>query len=167
MAWAKCARGFGVARLNVAAAVVVVAFGGTIGSALGQERLPIEGLSAPAAVARDANGIVHVFATNEEDLALAQGWVHARDRLFQMDMSRRQASGTLAELLGQAALPSDVELRTLGLRRAAACSLKLTKEGCPFSPAEGLSRATVDTPEAYANGVNALVAANGLSREFA
>jgi penicillin amidase len=167
MAWAKSARGFSAVRLNVAAAIVVVALGGTIGSALAQQRLPIEGLRAPAAVARDAEGIVHVFATSEEDLALAQGWVHARDRLFQMDVSRRQASGTLAELLGQAALPSDVEMRTLGLRRAAACSLKSANEGCPFNPAQGLLQATVDALEAYAKGVNAFVAANGLPPEYA
>jgi penicillin G amidase len=167
MGWAKSVNGSGLARLTLAASIVVVAFGGTTGSVLSRDRLQIEGLRAPVAVARDANGIVHVFATNEEDLALGQGWAHARDRLFQMDLFRRQASGTLAELLGQAALPSDVELRTLGLRRAAACSLKLASEGCPFSPAQGLSQATVNALQAYAKGVNAFVAANGLPPEYA
>ena len=66
------------------------------------------------------------FATALEQVRGAHhplGWLHASDRLFQMDILRRQPSGTLAELLGQAALPGDVELRALGLRRAAACSL--------------------------------------------
>jgi penicillin amidase len=151
----------------LAAATVVFVIGGTTGPTLGQERLSIEGLRAPVAVARDDNGIVHIFATNEHDLSLAQGWAHARDRLFQMDVSRRQPSGTLAELLGQAALAGDVEFRALGLRRAAACSLGLVNEGCPFRPAQALSRATVDALEAYAKGVNAFVATNGLPPQYA
>ena len=166
MSWAKSGKGRGLVRLALAATIVVAVLGGTTGSTLGQERLSIEGLRAPVAVARDENGIVHIFATNEQDLSLAQGWAHARDRLFQMDLSRRQASGTLAELLGESALPGDVELRVLGLRRAAACSLRLANGGCPFRPEQGLSQATVDALEAYAKGVNAFVAANELPREY-
>jgi acyl-homoserine lactone acylase PvdQ len=147
MSWAKSVKRCGLVRPTLAAAIVVVVLGGTTSSTLGQERLNIEGLRAPVAVARDADGIVHIFAKNEHDLSLAQGWAHARDRLFQMDISRRQASGTLAELLGQAVLPGDVELRAIGLRRAAACSLRLANEGCPFIPTRGLSQATVDALE--------------------
>ena len=124
-----------LARLTLAVAIVLVVLGAITGPTLGHERLDIEGLRAPVAVARDEKGIVHIFATNEHDLSLAQGWAHARDRLFQMDILRRQPSGTLAELLGQTALPGDVELRALGLRRAAACSLSMANEGCPFTPA--------------------------------
>ena len=65
------------------------------------------------------HGIAHIRAGNEHDLFFLQGYVHAQDRLFQMDASRRQASGTLAELLGPGAIASDVNLRTLGIRRAA------------------------------------------------
>ena len=78
---------------------------------------------------RDIDGIAHIRASNEHDLFFLQGWVHAGDRLFQMDVTRRQASGTLAELLGQGALPSDVQLRTIGLRRAAERSLPAQSRG--------------------------------------
>src|SRR5438132_9116441 len=62
------------------------------------------GLAEPARVVRENNGIAHIMAQNEHDLYLLQGYVHAQDRLFQMDVSRREASGTLAELVGPAAL---------------------------------------------------------------
>jgi len=81
------------------------------------------GLQAAAQISRDSYGIAHIKAGNDHDLFFMQGWVHAQDRLFQMDYNRRQASGTLAELLGPAALAADVELRTIGIRRAAQRSL--------------------------------------------
>src|SRR3954469_23117370 len=77
----------------------------------------IAGLHAAARVTVDDEGISHVRAGNDHDLYFMQGWVHAGERLFQMDYNRRLASGTVAELLGPAALPTDVQLRTLGLRR--------------------------------------------------
>jgi penicillin amidase len=107
-----------------------------------------------ARIARDALGIPHLSAKNERDLLFLQGYVHAQDRLFQMDVTRRQADGTLAELLGTAALASDVQLRTLGLRRAAERSLPL------------LSRATSDALAGYTDGVNAYVASNPLPPEY-
>lgn len=119
----------------------------------GSVRLP--GLHAAASVVRDADGIAHLRATDEHDLFFLQGWVHAADRLFQMDLTRRQASGTLAELLGRDALPGDVEMRTIGLRRAAERSL-------PVQSGEG--RAAL---EAYAAGVNAWLAGNPLPPEYA
>ena len=79
----------------------------------------VPGLRAAVFVLRDIEGIPHIIASNEHDMVMMQGWVHARDRLFQMDFSRRQASGTLAEMLGVSALESDVEFRTIGLRRSA------------------------------------------------
>src|SRR5215831_17727486 len=100
-------------------------------------------LHAPAEIIRDRSGIAHVRASNEHDLFLLQGWVHAEDRLFQMDVTRRRASGTLAELLGPAALSGDVQLRTFGLRRAAERSLPLIS---------ARARAAI---EAYSEGVNA------------
>ncbi|MGE5134752.1 MAG: penicillin acylase family protein, partial [Gemmatimonadota bacterium] len=89
------------------------------------------------------------------DVFFLQGWVHARDRLFQMDVSRRQPSGTLAELLGSAALPSDVQARTIGLRRAAERS---------WAAAPPDLRAALT---AYAGGVNAYGASHPLPREYA
>ena len=111
-------------------------------------------LEAAAEIVRDADGIPHISAASEHDAVFLQGWIHAEDRLFQMDLTRRQVSGTLAEVLGSPLLASDVELRTIGLRRAAERSL-------PLLSAE--SRAAL---EAYADGVNAWVAANPLPPEY-
>ncbi|HYV64693.1 MAG TPA: penicillin acylase family protein [Myxococcales bacterium] len=113
------------------------------------------GLHAAAEISRDAAGISHIRAGDEHDLFFLQGWVHAEDRLFQMDVQRRQAAGTLAELLGPGALPSDVQLRTLGLKRAAARSLPL------------LSARAQAALDAYAQGVNASRAAHPLPPEYA
>ncbi|GIF63785.1 hypothetical protein Ais01nite_18200 [Asanoa ishikariensis] len=113
------------------------------------------GLPRGVSVKRDGNGIAHIRAGSERDLLFAQGWVHASDRLFQMDTTRRQASGTLAELLGQPALPGDIEARTIGLRRAAERSLPA------YSP--DLRRSL----DAYAAGVNAWVASHPLPAQYA
>ncbi len=113
------------------------------------------GVPHGATIARDAFGIPHLSARNERDTVFLQGYVHAQDRLFQMDVTRRQAEGTLAELLGSGALTSDVQLRTFGLRRAAERSLPL------------LSNATRDALAAYADGVNAYVARHPLPPEYA
>ena len=112
-------------------------------------------MPAGARIARDAFGIPHLSARDERDMVFLQGYVHAQDRLFQMDVTRRQAEGTLAELLGSGALASDVQLRTFGLRRAAERSLPL------------LSNATRDALAAYADGVNAYVARHPLPPEYA
>ena len=79
------------------------------------QQLP--GLTASAKIIRDVDGLAHVQARSQRDMFFLQGWVHAEDRLFQMDLSRRQADGTAAEVLGPAALPGDVQQRTIGLHR--------------------------------------------------
>ncbi len=105
----------------------------------------LPGLTAPVSVIQDKYGIPHVFAQNALDLYRVVGWLHARDRLWQMDNLRRTANGTLAELLGPRALSQDATLRTLGIRRAAELSEKdLTSD----------IRAEL---EAYAAGVNAYI----------
>lgn len=114
----------------------------------------LPGLKSSGSILRDVDGIPHIIARNEHDLIFLQGWAHARDRLFQMDVSRRTASGTLAELLGGPALGSDVLLRSLGLRRAAERSLPVQPE------------ATRAGLEAYAAGINAYVAAHPLPPEY-
>src|SRR5688500_9933179 len=114
----------------------------------------LDGLSDVGKIVRDDDGIPHVIAQNERDMLFLQGWTHARDRLFQMDISRRQADGTLAELLGAGALLSDVQLRTIGVRRSAERSLTLL----PASLRSAL--------DAYANGVNAYVARHALPAEY-
>ncbi|HEX6200803.1 MAG TPA: penicillin acylase family protein, partial [Thermoanaerobaculia bacterium] len=115
------------------------------------------GLFQSVRLRRDLSWVPHVFAGTERDAMFVLGWVHAEDRFFQMDTLRRTFSGTLAALVGDAALPQDVELRTLGLRRAAEASY----------PAQTI--ATRVWLRAYAAGVNAWLAdpANALPPEYA
>jgi penicillin amidase len=103
------------------------------------------GLNASVEVIRDPWGVPHIYAANEHDLFLAQGYVHAQDRLWQMDVNRRAASGTLSEVLGSAGLDMDRRQRQFGLRRVAEET---------WSALDGDSRAIL---EAYASGVNAFV----------
>ena len=65
----------------------------------------LAGLQNPAQIVRDTNDIPHITAHNDHDIFFLQGYVHAEDRLFQMDVSRRRASGTLAELVGGPTFP--------------------------------------------------------------
>lgn len=118
------------------------------------QRLP--GMRLAGQISRDANGIARIRAFTDYDAVFLNGYVHAQDRLFQMDENRRTAQGTLAELVGgQAALASDVQLRTLGLGRAAQLSQ------LEYSPRVN------ELLNAYAAGVNAWVAANPLPPEYA
>src|SRR5690349_6822979 len=82
----------------------------------GADELGVPGLEEPAEILRDRWGIAHIYARNEHDLFFAQGFNAARDRLFQLELWRRQATGTLAEILGPRALPSDVGARLLRFR---------------------------------------------------
>ncbi|WP_244102008.1 MULTISPECIES: penicillin acylase family protein [Burkholderia] len=77
------------------------------------------GVGARVEIARDPHGIPHIVAATDGDAYFALGFVHAQDRLWQLDMNRRIASGTLAEVLGARALPVDTFMRTLGVRRNA------------------------------------------------
>jgi acyl-homoserine lactone acylase PvdQ len=77
--------------------------------------LRIQGLIDPVEVIRDHLGIPHIYARNERDLMFAQGFVHAQDRLWQMDFQRRLVAGRLAEILGEVALPADRWMRILGI----------------------------------------------------
>ena len=112
-----------------------------------QARIP--GLTGPVDIGFDADGIPRIRAANATDAAAALGFVHARDRLFQMELMRRAASGRLSEIAGPATLALDRSMRTLGLRRRAVADY-------PALPAE--TRAML---EAYARGVNAWIAERG------
>ncbi|MDF1509823.1 penicillin acylase family protein [Robertmurraya sp. DFI.2.37] len=90
--------------------------------------IQLSGLQEKVEVIRDEHGVPHIHANNEEDLYLAQGYTQAQDRLFQMDLSRRQASGQLSEVVGEAALNNDKYFLTLGLRRAAEASYEQYSE---------------------------------------
>jgi penicillin G amidase len=112
-------------------------------------RLQINGLSAPVTVTRDAHGVPAIEATNFEDLFFAQGYVTAQDRLWQMDIMRRFASGELSEILGAQTLKVDREQRILGLRAAAkkAIAISSSRDRAFF--------------EDYARGVNAYISTHG------
>ncbi len=103
------------------------------------------GLNAPAEILRDADGIVTIRAESEHDAALALGFAHAQDRLWQMDFTRRSAAGRIAEVVGARALSFDRFMRTLGLYRVAEANLA----GLPDE-----TRAVLD---AYTAGVNAFL----------
>src|SRR5688572_32023678 len=70
-------------------------------------RVAASGLAAPVTVERDALGVPTIAGSSRNDVAYATGYVHAQDRYFQMDLSRRMPAGRLAELVGDAALPTD------------------------------------------------------------
>jgi penicillin amidase len=78
--------------------------------------LALEQLSAPVTVRYDERGVPHIQAANEADMYRALGFVHAQDRLFQMEMLRRLARGELAEILGARLIDTDRLFRTLGIR---------------------------------------------------
>ena len=82
--------------------------------------LKLEGLSAPVEVIRDRWGVPHITAETPDDAYFAQGFVVASERLFQMDLTFRYATGRLAGMLGELALPLDRFARTVGWNRAGA-----------------------------------------------
>lgn len=86
--------------------------------AAAQTRETVEqpGLTAPVEILKDRWGISHIYAQTEDDLFFAQGWNAARDRLFQLEVWRRQATGTLAEVLGRRELERDIGARLLRFR---------------------------------------------------
>ncbi len=139
----------GAVLLVVLLAASGVAFALWLALPGGDRRAAIPGLSAPVDITLDADGIPRIHAANELDAAAALGFLHARERMFQMDMTRRAAAGELSELLGTATLPIDRLMRVLGVRARAEADL-------PALPAE--TRAALD---AYASGVNAWIAARG------
>ena len=111
--------------------------------------LRLAGLSAPVDVTLDAWGIPRIHAASEADAAAALGYLHARDRMFQMELMRRQASGRLAEIAGPRAVRLDRMARIFGERRHAEASL------AALSPE---LRALLS---AYSAGVNAWIAERG------
>src|SRR5215470_6337644 len=75
------------------------------------EKLQVPGLAQPVEILRDRWGVSHIYAQNEADLFFAQGYNIARDRLFQLELWRRQATGTVSEFLGRKALKRDTGTR--------------------------------------------------------
>ncbi|MEV4915925.1 penicillin acylase family protein [Streptomyces tirandamycinicus] len=107
----------------------------------------VDGLSAPVDVKRDANGIPQLYASTDEDLFRAQGFVHAQDRFWEMDVRRHVTAGRLSEMFGAGQVETDAFLRTLGWHRVAQQEFD-----------EKLSPETKKYLRAYADGVNAYLA---------
>src|SRR6187399_3100117 len=108
--------------------------------------IAVTGIRSTVDIVRDADAIPHVFATNKLDALLGLGYVHAQDRLWQMEFQRRIGHGRLSEIFGKAALPQDRFLRTVGFGRAA-------RSAWDRLPPD--ARREV---EAYLAGVNAFIA---------
>ncbi|WP_083330611.1 MULTISPECIES: penicillin acylase family protein [Pseudoalteromonas] len=107
--------------------------------------ISLSGIDSSVKVVRDENSIPHIFADNDYDAYFALGYVHAQDRLWQMNFALRLATGRLSEVLGRESLQSDKFMRTLGLKRASESAL------------ESLDEHSLKVLESYANGVNAWV----------
>ncbi|WP_246003358.1 penicillin acylase family protein [Nocardioides aurantiacus] len=105
--------------------------------------LTVPGLGADVEVLRDARGVPQIYADDATDLFYAQGYVQAQDRFYDMDVRRHVTAGRLAELVGPAAVESDLTVRTLGWRRVAEREFDL------------LDPATRSYLESYSDGVNA------------
>ncbi len=105
--------------------------------------LELPGLTGEVEVIRDEHGIPQIYADTTEDLMRAQGYVHAQERFFEMDVRRHATAGRLAELFGEDAVEADAYVRTMGWRQVAKEELALIKPE---------TRAAL---EAYADGVNA------------
>jgi penicillin amidase len=112
------------------------------------------GLNDTVTVYEDQYGIPTIKGSSETDVAFVQGYIHARDRFFQMDYFRKVAQGRLGEMVGSPALGNDVQLRTLGLGRAALAS---------WQAADAETKGAL---QAYANGVNAWLTSNPLPPEY-
>jgi len=121
--------------------------------------LAVSILDKDVTVTRDDKGVPHIFAETDADLYRAQGFVQAQDRLFQMDLARRQASGRLSEIIGEATINTDKHFRTFSLRNAAEKSLA------------AYDADSKQVLEWFAEGVNAFIdqakSTNTLSYEFA
>jgi penicillin G amidase len=130
-----------LAMLALGTAILV--FKNSVASASGT--LTVSGLSAPVEVVRDGEGVPHIFAHSVEDLALALGFVHAQDRLWQMELQRRAGQGRLSEIFGERTYTTDVFLRTLDLYGSAERS---------FAALEPNAQRLIS---AYARGVNAFL----------
>ncbi|MFN8281779.1 MAG: penicillin acylase family protein [Chitinophagales bacterium] len=119
----------------------------TVNKETRNQSIEIECVKGKATVVYDEIGVPHIFADNEEDLMYAQGYVEAKDRLWQMEFQMYAAAGRLTELVGEKALPLDRFSRRIGLVRAAKTSLKEIE-------ANPISKMLIDN---FTAGVNAYI----------
>lgn len=120
--------------------------------------LQLKGMKQQCEVIFDFYGVPHIYAASEEDAYTALGYVHAQDRLFQMEMVRRVASGRLAEILGQDFIKVDVFFKTLGFDEHAreSANLYMNADSLPYQKAA----------RAYLNGVNEFIRKGQVPVEF-
>ncbi len=116
----------------------------------------LKGLQAPVSVRYDERGVPHIEAGNEADMYRAFGYLHAQDRLFQMEVARRLARGELAEILGPKLVDTDRLFRTLALRAHADATIETIDKTTPAY------RAVL----AYLDGVNQFQASHPAPIEF-
>ncbi|MFC4782965.1 penicillin acylase family protein [Nocardioides sp. MAHUQ-72] len=147
LGWPRPAR---IAAYVAAGLVLVLVAGLVTGAVLVRRPFPqttgtleVPGLTGKVEVVRDDHGIPQLYGDSVEDLMRAQGYVHAQERFFEMDVRRHATAGRLAEMFGKDALESDEMVRTMGWRRVAERELALIKPE------------TRTALEAYADGVNA------------
>ncbi len=141
--------------VGTAIALLLIAIGGAVAvNHLIKRSIPnyeatkrLEGLSAPVQIFYDEFKAAHIVAETKRDLFFAQGYAHARERLWQMEVQRRAATGRLAEVLGEGAIGFDKLFRTVGINR-------LAKELWAW---EGLSEDSRMVLTAYSEGVNAFL----------
>ena len=146
-----------VGVLAILVIVVIVSFNWFVGKSkpVIEGELTVSVLDNEVVVIRDEQGVPHIEAQNEADLYRAQGYVQAQDRMFQMDLSRRQASGRLAEVVGEAAVDNDKFFRSFSLRYAAELSW------------DAYDTESKQVLEWFSEGVNAFMEEGNLSYEFA
>ena len=119
-----------------------------------RSRFTLLGLSRPVEIIRDCWGVPHIYAQNDRDLFFAQGFVHAQDRLFQMDTFRRVGAGRVSELIGPSGLAGDRFARYFGWKKVAEAQVSR------------VDPAAQELLEAYAAGVNGYIARGKLPLEF-
>ena len=135
-----------IALVAVPAIPIIFLFGGYFwihGSLESYENiLTVPGIERPVEIVRDKFAIPHIYAHSERDAAFAMGFVHAQDRLWQMELQRRIGAGRLSEIFGERGLATDRFLRTLGIYDISEQNLK------------HLSGSAQDLYESYSAGVN-------------
>jgi penicillin amidase len=151
------------ARYYVPAAVVAA---GALGARFAWRRLLKRGLPPQYAqitlpsigrsveILRDVWGVPHIYAESESDLLFAQGFIHAQDRLFQMEVTRRVGSGRISEIIGPSGMEIDRIARFFGWPKAIKAQL------------DGADSFVQDTLSAYSDGVNAYIDSQPLPPEF-
>ena len=142
-------------KFALAFIVVPILIGAVVAYVLLRRSLPavegsvtVAGLTAPVEIVRDADAIPHVFAASKNDALFGLGYVHAQDRLWQMEFQRRIGHGRLSEMFGEATVPQDRFLRTVGFGRAARSAWASTPDWAK------------QQINAYVAGVNAFIASH-------